>query len=106
MAKIHGLVYLLVGGFISYVSWIISFDNLKLFFYLGFVFAGIGIVKIFFAMSRKDEKEKQHEGKKPMSAQQHRNISNNQRSQFKRCQRCYNVMRLQDNFCSLCGFKV
>ena len=92
MAKIHGIVYLMAGLFISSVSWKLNKDKLLLFYYVGFVFVLIGVIKIVYALSTKKNRETAH-------IKNH----NRQMSQYKRCNKCGSVMRFNDRFCGRCG---
>ena len=87
--KIHGLVYILVGLFVSFASWMVNFGKLLLFFYAGLLFILVGIVKL--SLGKRDEaKHAAHH--KP----QHQ-------AKFRYCPRCANILRPHDRFCSVCG---
>ncbi len=99
MAKIHGFVYLIIGIFVSLVSYFSKNEALKLFIYIGFLFGFIGIVKLFISsLSKKKEKPiKQH----PKTF--HKQPIPKQNSYTKYCPHCRNIIRVSDNFCSRCG---
>lgn len=95
MAKIHGFVYLIVGIFIALVSYFSDNPSLKLFLYIGFLIGIIGIIKLFItALQRKKEKP---------TVKQHPTTTPKQAAFTKYCQRCGNLVRNFDNFCSKCG---
>ena len=99
MSKIHGLIYIIVGLFVSSISWKLNYAKLFLFFYLGLIFIIVGIVKLI--LGPKANKEEM----KPKSTQ--RNLHQSmQRQHYKRCQRCGNIARIHDNFCSRCGTRI
>ena len=103
MAKIHGLIYVLIGLFIVLASWKINYNDLILFFYLGWVFVLVGIVKMLFSFGKnKGVKNLQH---KSLAQPQH-SMQHQQKHHYKRCHRCGNVMRLHDIFCNKCGLRV
>ena len=61
MAKIHGLVYIIVGLFVGIASYKINYQNLYIFFYLGMFFIALGVAKIlirFISGSKEDETQK------------------------------------------------
>jgi len=90
-AKIHGLVYIIVGLFVAAASWEINFGKLLLFFYAGLAFILIGIIKLILG-KRNEAKAAVHH--KP----QHQ-------ARFRYCPRCANILRPHDRFCSVCGAK-
>jgi ribosomal protein L32 len=133
MAKIHGIVYMIVGAIVALVSWKIDYNDLLIFFYIGILFLVIGLFKIFMSLARKDEvnqsvaqEEKPHhlrhirEGSKqhhtvnqhnraqyhPQRQHQQNTHTARQQVQYKRCKNCGNPARLHDNFCSNCGYNI
>ncbi|GEM_PF-4758398 len=97
MAKIHGIVYLAVGLFISAVSWKVNKNKLLFFYYVGFLFALAGVIKIVYSFGKGKNVEK-------TSAPSGRNLNLQHRvQQWKRCKKCNNVMKFNDIFCSRCG---
>src|SRR3989338_7987672 len=71
MAKIHGLVYILIGAFISIMSWRLNQEKLLFFFYAGWAFVFVGVVKLIFNwIKNKAEKPKVH----AQQAQSHHGI--------------------------------
>lgn len=126
MAKIHGLVYLIIGAFVSLVSWRVSFENLQLFFYIGLVFVAVGIMKLFISAVKKStlDEQKPAQPKQQNAAahqahmhpqhhpqQHHQNApvahhAQHQQHHYKYCPRCRNVVRSHDVFCPRCGARV
>jgi ribosomal protein L40E len=49
MANIPGWVYIIIGMVVSIASYTISYDKMLFFFYLGFIFIGVGFAKLAFA---------------------------------------------------------
>ncbi|MBS3104867.1 zinc ribbon domain-containing protein [Candidatus Woesearchaeota archaeon] len=94
MAKIHGLVYILVGLFVSIFSWRLNYEKLIFFFYAGWIFVFIGVVKLIFNLikTKMNKKEKIHH----KSVQQH----------VKFCHNCGIALRQQAKFCARCGARV
>jgi uncharacterized paraquat-inducible protein A len=102
MVKIHGIVYIIMGIFVSIASYRINYDNLLIFFYLGFFFIALGAAKIVLGfIFRKNKEEKNTIS---MARQNYPNPA--QRHQYKRCHKCSNITRLTDRFCSRCGTKM
>ena len=112
MAKIHGLAYILIGLFISIFSYKVNYEKLVFFYYLGYIFIFVGILKLIFSlMKRKSSKTKElhhKEEHKHQSATMHKeNINSMHRQQqYKYCNNCRNVVRITDKFCSRCGARV
>lgn len=105
MAKIHGLVYIIIGILLVIASWKINFNELILFFYAGWLFVLVGIVKLLLGFGKKENRVQQKE--------QNRNVSHlmsrsnlHQTHHYKKCPRCGSVMRINDRFCSKCGLGV
>ena len=92
MVKIHGLVYVIVGLFVSIFSYQLNYEKLVFFFYIGLIFVVVGIAKIIFGLigHRKNEASAAHH------KAQHQ-------QQVKYCSKCGNVLKLHDRFCSRCG---
>ena len=98
MTKIHWVAYLLIGSFVSLVSFF-RYESLKFFFYAGVLFIAVGIVKLVFSITKdKDEKVRANEQLYTNKVQHHH--------QFKYCSRCRNVLKIHDRFCSRCGSRV
>ena len=101
MAKVHGIVYLIIGIFVAIASYKINYDKLYVFFYIGLLFIIYGVAKIIIDYINKDEKKQVVPP----------NINKNQLNQFrqpvkqlyKRCPNCGNVARGYDNYCPRCG---
>ncbi len=102
MAKIHWSAYIIVGLFVSGFSYYFNYEKLLFFFYLGFVFVFVGILKLIFSlMNKENKKEESH----PAQVQAH--PSHRQHIQhFKRCSRCGNAARASDKFCPRCSARV
>lgn len=101
MAKLHWMTFVIAGLVLSFGSWMINRERFVLFFYAGFVFLLIGIVK-FIYRSRGEENEKSESAARPahvpgkmQNKPMHPNI--------KYCQRCRAPSRINANFCSNCG---
>lgn len=94
MAKIHGLVYVIIGLSISIVSWKLKNEKLMSFFYIGLIFVLIGFVKLIF------NKIKRKVGK---TEKIHKATYQNQR--FKYCPKCRTMLNVYDRFCRRCGAK-
>ena len=99
MPKIHGLVYVLVGLFVSVLSWRLNYQKLIFFFYAGLIFVFVGIIKIIFNFIKKKNgvKSVQH----VVGSQHHTRMQHQQR--FNYCSKCRNVVRVNDLFCGKCG---
>mgnify|MGYP001560674080 CR=1 FL=1 len=90
MAKIHWLIYIIVGLFVSISSWRIDYEDLYIFFYAGLVFILIGIAKLIFGLNIKKEKS----------------ITKHHAQGAKYCHNCGYAARLHDKFCSKCGVRI
>ena len=97
MPKIHGLVYVAVGLFVSIFSWKFNYQKLIFFFYVGLIFILVGIIKLLFELV-KFKKEKI----KPS----HQAIQKHQSHHIKYCSQCGNPARIHDKFCSKCGARI
>ena len=91
MAKIHGIIYLIIGFFVSAVSWKINYQRLQFFFYIGLILIIYGVARIVIEFINKKEKKEIPQNKL------------NPKLQYKRCITCGNTARGFDNFCSRCG---
>ena len=60
MAKVHGIVYITLGLFISIASWRIDKEKLIIFFYVGLFFVLIGAFKLVlnFIKNKANKQEK------------------------------------------------
>ena len=95
MVKIHGIIYILIGIFISIASYFVNVNDLYIFFYAGMFFIAYGVAKIvlgFIIGQKEQQKAVQHK------TQAHQS--------YKKCHRCGNIARLTDRFCSRCGTKM
>ncbi|MAG91326.1 hypothetical protein CMO83_01470 [Candidatus Woesearchaeota archaeon] len=91
MAKIHGLVYIVVGLFVSIASLRIDYGELYLFFYVGIIFIVVGSTKLV-------NKYLENQDKKLHKAKHHAH-------RLKYCHNCRNVIRTNDKFCNKCGVR-
>ncbi|MEK6891717.1 MAG: zinc ribbon domain-containing protein [Nanoarchaeota archaeon] len=98
MAKIHGIVYLIIGLFISIASYYIKYDKLYPFFYVGLLFITFGVAKIVIGFINKEEKKQS-----PLNRLNPNQFRQAPKQQYKRCPTCGNVARASDNFCARCG---
>ncbi|MBI1935603.1 hypothetical protein HYS31_04120 [Candidatus Woesearchaeota archaeon] len=97
MAKIHWLIYFIVGLFVSIASWKLDYEKFIFFFYTGWIFVSIGVIKLIYGilMNKKPELTKAHRQPKPVYLGHQQGL--------KRCQECGNIMKVHDRFCSRCG---
>ena len=95
MAKIHWLVYVIVGAFVSIASYKLDYKKLVFFFYAGFVFIFIGILKLVFSLmkGRTSKKETAHKAL-------------NKQSNTKFCHQCGARLSQHHKFCPKCGARV
>ncbi len=91
MAKIHAIVYLILGAVISYVSLRIG-STFTVFFYIGLVFLGVGIAKLLigFLLKKKETKPEKQSIRVTQPLWAH-------------CPRCRSQVRTSDFFCWRCG---
>jgi len=92
MVKIHGLIYIAVGLFVSIFSWKLNYQKLIFFFYAGLFFIFVGIIKLIFNLI-----------KKRMNKKEHHRIQQHQTQQIKYCHQCGSELRQQARFCTKCG---
>lgn len=125
--KLHGLVYLIVGailvGFSYYTTSVnekLDIQKFMLFVWIGYVFIGIGLIKILMEILSKPRKPKLAKENfyhnQPMhnqtnSTQQHAHhvhgTEGQQNQQFiKFCSQCGSAVRHFDNFCYKCGSRM
>ncbi len=99
MPKIHWIIYVVIGLFVSILSWRLNYEKLIFFFYIGLIFILVGIVKLLISLiNRKTSK------KGIVHKVQHQTPKHHIR--FKRCSRCSNIVRIGDSFCNKCGARV
>ena len=96
MAKIHGLLYVIVGLFVSIMSWKLDYQKLIFFFYAGLIFILFGVIKLIFNLV----KNKANKSEEIHFKSQH------QTQRFKYCAKCGSPSRLQDKFCRKCGVRI
>ena len=104
MAKVHGIIFLVIGLFVSIASYKINYDKLYVFFYIGLLFIIYGVAKIIIGFINKDEKKQAPLNR--LSQNQLNQLRQPVKQQYKRCQTCGNVARGHDNFCSRCGARI
>ena len=99
MVKIHGLIYIAVGLFVSIFSWKLNYEKLIFFFYAGLFFIFVGIIKLIFNFIKKRMNKKETV---------HHKISQHQpqQSNIKYCHNCGTALRLHHRFCIKCGARV
>ena len=111
MAKIHGFAYILIGAFISIMSWRLNQEKLLFFYYAGYFFIFVGVLKLIFNwIKNKAEKPKVHaQQAQHKPAPQVHNTANKihqqqaLHKQIKYCHNCGNPLRLHHKFCVKCG---
>jgi len=104
MAKLHWIVFVIVGFILTFGSWRISMERFVLFFYAGFVFLLVGIVK-FIYRGKNEESKKIDYGMRPAhvpNKMQNKPMNPHNTD----CQRCRAPSRINANFCSNCGNRV
>ena len=121
--KLHGLVYIIVGvilvGFSYYATSVnesLDLQKFMLFVWIGYVFIGIGVLKIIYKILSKPKKAKlakenfhQHKQVQQQSnmEQQSQHSKQQQPNQLiKFCSHCGSTMRHFDNFCYKCGSRM
>ncbi len=113
MAKLSGWTYIVVGIFVSAVSYKVNYEKFIFFFYFGLLFAIIGVVRLGINfMKSKSPLEEEKAAEKPYGQSRH-NYSPARTSQHpsqhhsvKYCQNCGNAAGIHDNFCSRCGARI
>ena len=100
MAKIHWIVYIVVGSLVSIFSYKLDYQKLVFFFYTGLVFVVVGVIKLIF----NSVKNKTNKTQKINNKLQHKSSNQpHQARHFKYCSKCHNIVRLADRFCNKCG---
>lgn len=117
MAKLHWIVFVIVGIIFTFGSWMINRERFVLFFYAGFVFLLIGAIKIIYSGKESDASER---GQKAMQ-QLNSNIQKKQHylrpanfssaakialSKVKYCHNCRAPSGINANFCHKCGARL
>ena len=95
MVKIHGLIYIAVGLFVSIFSWKLNYEKLIFFYYAGLFFIFVGIIKLIFNFI-----------KKRMNKKEGMHLKAHQTQRIKYCRQCGSASRQQAKFCSKCGARV
>ena len=105
--KIHGVVFLIIGGVVLGVS--LFKDQLRFFTYVGGLFILYGTFKIIFKVITGSSSEKEALRIRQQQIQslqgQPKQQQNQYRTQTFKCQRCGNDVFPQNNFCSSCGIR-
>lgn len=104
MAKIHGLAYILVGLFVSILSYRMNYEKLIFFFYTGMFFIIVGISKLVFGFIKRSTGRKSLQQEK--FQHQAANQSKYQEHHYKRCHKCGSAVAFNSRFCSKCGAAV
>ena len=104
MAKIPGIIYLIIGIFVAVASYEISYNKLYFFFYIGLIFIVYGVARIVIEFINKGEEKKVNSPN--MRRNQLNQVKQTLKQQYKRCPNCGNVARGYDNFCARCGNKL
>jgi len=94
MAKIHWLVYIAVGLFVSIASWKIDKERFVFFFYAGLAFVFVGIVKLIFNLVKNRTSKKAKQKIQP------------QGNSVKHCHQCGNAASPHHKFCVKCGARI
>ena len=95
MAKIHWLVYVIVGLFVSIASYKLNYEKLIFFFYAGLIFVFSGVAKLIFGLLQ-NRKGRESSQKIHQHKAQHQ-------AGIKYCTHCGNPAKIHDKFCNRCG---
>ena len=95
MPKIHGILYITTGLFVSAVSWKLNYEKLVFFFYSGLLFTIIGAVKLIFSFIKSKGKNERKIHQKTHGQMQH-----------KYCPQCGAALRMEQRFCGRCVARV
>lgn len=95
MPKIHGLIYILVGLFVSILSYKLNYEKLIFFFYAGLIFIFIGVIKLIFDLIKREMSK---------TTTQHKIHGKPQNIRY--CHQCGATLSLHHKFCTRCGAKV
>ena len=126
MAKINGIVYMIIGLIIILVSWKVDRKELFVFIYAGYIMIVVGVVKLIFVRKvntrekagstvhpARRHPQRQHTSthhQSPQASQPHKsaptgNMPMSSR-ETKRCLRCSNALSPYDKFCNKCGARI
>jgi len=100
MAKIHGLIYVLTGLFVSIMSLKLNYPKLIFFFYIGLIFIFVGCIKLILSFLRKKKNETKNA---QLDLHRQDNDIPQHQKHFKYCPKCRNAVKINDIFCSRCG---
>lgn len=111
MVRIHGLVYVLIGIFMSGYSRFIQSKAdapvLKVFFWLGIVFIVVGVFRLVLRYLFKDKKDSDSLKNKLNDVKKDNFSDNNSNSkEIVSCSRCMTKHYSNSNFCHMCGFSL
>jgi len=90
-------IFFIVGLFISIASYKLNYEKLLFFFYAGWVFVFIGILKLVFNLMKNMTTKKE--------AIHHKAV-HHQQSNTKFCHQCGASLSLHHKFCTKCGARV
>ncbi|MBI4451267.1 zinc ribbon domain-containing protein [Candidatus Woesearchaeota archaeon] len=97
MAKIPGIVWLLVGAAVAWYSSRPQYaDKFVTFFYVGLAFVAIGLFKIFTSSIRPSKAREHHQVERAL----------HQYKDVRFCPRCGHPNKVHDYFCSRCGTRL
>ncbi|MDP7116328.1 MAG: hypothetical protein QF632_03275 [Candidatus Woesearchaeota archaeon] len=113
MGRIHGSAYLIIGFFVSFVSWVFDFQKLIVFFGIGAIMALYGGARVGFDVyefyKEKKERQGQMAGQQPAQQQamhpsaQAPHQQSQHRSTVKHCKKCGTASHFHAKFCHACG---
>ena len=104
--RIHGIVYVLLGAFISGTSFFLFKGNQQLMFYIvAGALVSFGVVKLIIDRVREPKYEQMPRQKQEISKrQQETPYQPNQ--QYRYCHNCGTIINYSQNFCHKCGARV
>ena len=96
MAKIHWIVYIVVGLFVSIMSWRLGYEKLFIFFYAGIIFVLAGIIKAVIDAKRKKKNE-------ALSKIFKADAKEKPSQPLRYCLKCGDMVRAIEGKCPKCG---
>ncbi|MBI2108403.1 hypothetical protein HYU10_05425 [Candidatus Woesearchaeota archaeon] len=111
MAEIHWLVYIIIGFFLVLGSWAIDQERLLFFYYVGFIFLLVGIVKFIYTKSKSSEEGQKSRHSKPANMGQRSynqpvHAAHSKSPNVKYCQACRTASYYFANYCHKCGARL